>query len=468
MTAPLLESLLLKTAKLANDYLQSVGERPVAMNPDRAELQTAFDHPLPDHGEATEAIIESLHNNADPGIVASTGGRYFGFVIGASLPVSVAADWLVSAWDQNAGFYVLSPAAAVIEEVTGKWIKGLLGLPAEAAVGFVTGCQMANFLALASARQAVLEQAGWDAAMQGLAGAPPIRLITSEHAHGTIDRAFAMLGLGAKTAIRIPCDEEARMNVDALANVLSNGRGMEPTIVCAQAGDVNTGAFDDFVRIAQLCKAAGAWLHVDGAFGLWAAASNSHQHLTEGVQLADSWATDAHKWLNVPYDSGVVMVRHPEAMIRSTRYHGDYLVRMEDIQDPCMFTPESSRRARAIPLFAALKSLGRTGVERLVERCCERARQMAHLLSEGGLFLLNDVVLNQVLVCCPPPYENERFHDALISRIQKEGTCWLGGTMWNGQKAIRISVCSYRTTPDDIEQSAAAILRCYEELKAAN
>lgn len=454
------ESLFRRTCEIATEFVCHANERPVAKVVTPASLQSVLGSALPDEGEPADTVINNLNQHVQPGLVASNAGRYFGFVVGAAWPVSIAADWLVSAWDQNAGFYVLSPAAAVIEKVTAGWIKNLLGLPDESAVGFVTGCQMANLMALASARQSVLDRVGWDVALQGLHGAPRLRVLTSAEAHGTIDRALAVLGVGADTAHRIPCDDQGRLDVTFLRDMLMEADNPQPTIVAAQAGNVDTGSFDRFQDIAETCRKHDAWLHVDGAFGLWAAASRKHRHLTEGIHLADSWATDAHKWLNVPYDSGIVIVRDGDALVRSTRYRGDYLVRTQEIADPCTFTPESSRRARAIPIYAALRFLGKTGVESLVDRCCANATLMAQLLSEGGLQVLNDVVLNQVLFRCPTPHDDKAFHDRLIGRIQRDGTCWLGGTTRQGRPAMRISVCSFQTSREDIERSAGAILRC--------
>ncbi|MCG8406946.1 MAG: pyridoxal-dependent decarboxylase [Phycisphaerales bacterium] len=455
----MMDPLLLQAAKIASQYLEHVDDRPVGIPPDRDRLEQALGPDLTDDGEPAETVIDSLGRTASDGLVASAGGRFFGFVVGANLPVSVAADWLVSAWDQNTGFDVLSPTGAVIEQITGRWLKELLNIPNEAAIGFVTGCQMANFMALAAARQDLLDRQGWDVALQGLNQAPPLRLITSAQSHGTIDRAFAMLGLGADRPIRIPCDDQGRMLVDRLADALQHET--TPAIVCAQAGNVDSGSFDRLKEIGCLCKQHEAWLHIDGAFGLWAAASPQLRSAAEGAELADSWATDAHKWLNVPYDSGIVAVRNADALIRSTRYRGDYLVRGRDVDDPYMFTPESSRRARAIPIFAALKTLGRNGVAQLVERCCERARQMSQLLAAGGMEIVNDVVLNQVLFRIPPTgtASDDDFTAELLTRIQRDGTCWLGGTVWKGRRAMRISVSSWRTTPEDIHRSADAILR---------
>ena len=356
--------------------------------------------------------------------MASAGPRHFGFVIGGSLPAALAADWLVSAWDQCAGFHSLSPAAAAIEEITGEWTLDLLGLPAGASVGFVTGGQGANTTGLAAARHAVLARAGWDVERDGLIGAPRVNVVCGEDAHATVYTALRLLGLGAQTAIRVDVDGQGRMAAGALEEALAGLEG--PTIVCAQAGNVATGAFDPFEPIADACAARDAWLHVDGAFGLWAAAAPSTRPLVRGVERADSWAVDAHKWLNVPYDSAMAIVADPDAHRGAMSLAASYLVADPAHRDPTNYVPESSRRARAVPVYAALRSLGRSGVAELVERNCAHARRMAARLAEiPGARILNDVVLNQVLVRFPGGDEANR---AAVAAVQREGTCWLGGT----------------------------------------
>jgi glutamate/tyrosine decarboxylase-like PLP-dependent enzyme len=466
------DPLLARTAEIASAFFDGLDARPVgatldpeARGPDGPpeDLLARLGPDLPQQGEPDDVVIERLAAGADPGLVASAGGRFFGFVVGSSLPAAVAADWLVSTWDQNGGFAVLSPLIASAERLVGSWILDVLGLPADAAVGFVTGCQMANATALAAARQSVLARAGWDGARQGLAGAPPIRVVVSSQSHGTIDRALAFIGLGSDRVIRVACDEQGRMIAGGLDEALRDGDG--PAIVCGQAGNVNTGSFDPLEDLSAVCRRHGAWLHVDGAFGLWAAAGGSTRHLVAGVEGADSWATDAHKWLNVPYDAGMVIVRDRTALRQVTRYPGEYLVRTEGDADPSTFVPESSRRARVVPIYAALRSLGRDGLADLVDRCCAHARRMAGHLEQGGMQILNDVVLNQVLVRCPcPPARSEpAFTDAVIARIQSDGTCWLGGTTWQDLPALRVSVSSWRTTAEDIDVSAEAILCCYAQ-----
>jgi glutamate/tyrosine decarboxylase-like PLP-dependent enzyme len=439
-------------------FLESLATRPVHRNPTAESMRDQFASPLPERGEDGAQVIDALVEAVEPGLVATAGPRYFGFVIGGSLPAALAADWLASAWDQNAGLFAGSPAGAACEEVVSGWLLDLLDLPRESSIGFVTGCQMANFTGLAAGRHAVLSRAGWDVERDGLQGAPRVRVIVGGDAHATIFTSLRMLGLGAGNAIVVEHDGAGRMKTAALERALAEGTG--PTIVCAQAGNVNTGAFDPFESIADACERAGAWLHVDGAFGLWARASSSLKALTRGVERADSWATDAHKWLNVPYDSGLAIVRdasaHRGAMTSSAAYYEMAGGRRE----PHEYVPEASRRARAFPLYAALRSLGRSGVEAMVDRCCELARRFADGLARvEGVTILNDVVLNQVLVDVEPPAEVELdvFVRAVIDRVQRSGECWLGGTTWRGRAAIRISISNWSTTEGDVERSLAAI-----------
>jgi glutamate/tyrosine decarboxylase-like PLP-dependent enzyme len=440
-------------AQYAESFLATLDVRPVAARADASAVRSALGGPLPDHGEDPAAVIDALAAGADPGVVATAGPRHFGFVIGGALPAALAADWLVSAWDQNAAFHALSPAAAAIEEVASAWTLELLGLPETASVGFVTGGQGANTTCLAAARNAVLRGAGWDVERDGLIGAPPLRVISGEQAHATIYTSLRLLGLGAETAIRIPADEQGRMDPDALAKTLVANDG--PTIVCAQAGNVATGAFDAFGPIADACAAHHAWLHVDGAFGLWAAAAPATRHLTTGVERAKSWGVDAHKWLNVPYDAAMAIVADPDTHLAAMSLAGPYLVADPGQRDGTNYVPESSRRARAVPIYAAIRSLGRAGVAEMVERNCAQARRMAKQLSRiRGAAVLNDVVLNQVLVRLPGGDDANR---AAISAIQRDGTCWLGGTTWNGEYVLRVSISNWATTDEDIDRSAAAI-----------
>ncbi len=442
-------------AQHARHFLDSLDDRPVAARVDAAGVRAALGGPLPEHGEDPTAVVDALAAGVEPGLVATAGPRHFGFVIGGALPAALAADWLVSAWDQNAAFHALSPAAAAIEEITAAWAVDVLGLPAHAGVGFVTGGQGANTTCLAAARHAVLARAGWDVESDGLIGAPPVRIFCGAQAHATIDTALRLLGLGGNTAVRVAADDQGRMRPDALSDALARSSG--PAIVCAQAGNVATGAFDAFEPIAQACASHGAWLHVDGAFGLWAAATPSLRHLTKGVDRADSWAIDAHKWLNVPYDGAMAIVADADALVAAMSLAGPYLVADPGQRDSTNYVPESSRRARAVPIYAALRSLGRAGVAEMVDRNCAAARRMAERLATiPGARIINDVVLNQVLVALPGGDDANR---AAVAAVQRDGTCWLGGTTWNGQYVLRVSVSNWATTDDDIDRSADAIAR---------
>ncbi len=440
-------------AQHAEAFLATLDERPVAASADAAAVRTTLGGPLPEHGEDPAAVIDALATGAEPGLVATPGPRHFGFVIGGALPAALAADWLVSAWDQCAAFHSLSPAAAAIEQITSAWTLELLGLPADASVGFVTGGQGANTTSLAAARHAVLARAGWNVERDGLIGAPAVHILCGEQAHATIYTSLRLLGLGEETAIRIPADDQGRMDPDALAKTLAANDG--PTIVCAQAGNVATGAFDPFGPIADACSEHGAWLHVDGAFGLWAAAAPATRHLTAGVERADSWAVDAHKWLNVPYDGAMAIVADPDAHLAAMRLAGPYLVADPGQRDNTNYVPESSRRARAVPVYAAIRSLGRGGIAEMIERNCAQARRMAKQLNNiPDTEVLNDVVLNQVLVRLPGGDDANR---AAVAAIQSDGTCWLGGTTWNGEYVLRVSISNWATTDEDVDRSAAAI-----------
>jgi glutamate/tyrosine decarboxylase-like PLP-dependent enzyme len=449
---------------LAHGFLDGLGTRPVGARATLDELRARLARPLTAAGEDPRAVIRDLAADVDPGLVASAGPRYFGFVIGGALPAALAADWLTSTWDQNTGGYAPAPALSVVEEVAAGWIRELLGLPARAGVGFVTGCQMAHFTCLAAARHAVLRDAGWNVEADGLQGAPEVRVIASTHAHVTVGTACRHLGLGADRVRKVATDGQGRMLPDALEAELARYDG--PTIVVAQAGEINTGAFDPFDAIVDACRRHGAWCHVDGAFGLWAAASPAHRHLMAGAERADSWATDGHKWLNVPYDSGLAIVAdteaHRGAMAPSaSAYIPDH---EEDVPWGFDWSPEFSRRGRGVAVYAALRALGRDGVAALVDGCCAHARRMAELLAgEPGVEILNDVVLNQVLV---------RFGDddaataAVIDRVQRDGTCWLGGSTFDGRAVMRMSVVGWQTTEDDVERSAAAIAAAARDLLA--
>lgn len=460
------QKLLNQVVDLAAAYYARRDSAPVfpRITPDQLRRSFGAGTLMPEHGQPAEEVIAGLASSAEAGLTAITGPRYFGFVIGGSLPVATAADWLTSAWDQNAGLYATSPAASVVEEVAAAWLLELLGLPRKASVGFVTGCGMANFTGLAAARHYVLRQAGWDVELDGLSGAPRINIILGDEAHVTIHTALRMLGLGTRSIKNVPTDAQGRMVAAELLNVLRNCHG--PTIVCAQAGNVNTGAFDPLAEIADSTREAGAWLHIDGAFGLWAAASDKLKHLVAGAEFADSWATDGHKWLNVPYDSGLILCAHPEAHRAAMTVTAAYLVQSDKERDPFEWTPEFSRRGRGFPVYAALKHLGRSGVRDMVEHCCDRAQQIADLLRRHpGVEILNDVVLNQVLVRFN---QSDDYTRTVIERVQQDGTCWLGGTTWHNVAAMRISVSNWSTTEKDIELSAQAILRAASSAAAAD
>ena len=453
--------MLRDTAETAIAYLQSVAERRVHPLTAPSELRPMFGGPLPEDGDAPTEVVRALAAAGDRGSVATAGPRYFGFVIGGALPAAVAADWLTSAWDQNAVLYTLGPAAAVAEEIVAGWLLELFDLPRDSGVGFTTGCQMANFVGLAAARHAVLQRRGWDVEQHGLQGAPRVRVIVGAETHVTAMVALQMLGFGTQTLERVPSDDQGRMRPDALAEALAAGDADAPTIVSAQIGNVNTGAFDDIAAIADIVhRRDAAWLHVDGAFGLWARAVPELSGLVTGLENADSWASDLHKWLNVPYDSGIVIVRDAEAHRASMILSASYLIAGSgDERDPQLYVPESSRRARGFTAYAGLRSLGSRGVADLVRRCCALAARMASALTwEAGVEILNEVVLNQVLV---------RFGDddgltrETIRRVQEDGTCWLGGSTWHGKAVMRISVSNWSTTEADADMSVEAILRCY-------
>ena len=439
----------------ARAHLDGLRERRVGASPDVTSetLRTALGGPVPVHGSEPAEVVERLVAAAAPGLVASSGPRYFGYVVGGTLEAAMAADWLAVAWDQVAGLEVMSPAAAAVEEVAGGWVLDLLGLPADASFGFPTGAQMANFTALATARHAVLDRAGWDVEADGLQGAPRIQVVVGGQVHATVPQALRLAGLGSRPDIA-ESDEQGRMRPAALEQVLRSDGG--PVIVCAQAGNVNTGAFDPFADLADLCAQTGAWLHVDGAFGLWAGASDRLRSLVAGVERADSWATDCHKWLNVPYDSAFVATRDPVAHVAAMSWEAPYVVPGAG-RDPYRYVPEASRRARGFALWAALSQLGRDGVADLVDRSCGHARRFATSLADAdpGVTVLNDVVLNQVLV---------RFDDsddvtrAVIAGVQAGGEAWLGGSSWQGAAVMRLSVSGWLTTAEDVERSVAAIL----------
>jgi len=444
-------------------YLTSVPTRPVGSRATPTELRAALGGPLPEGAGDPRTVIAELAAAAQPGLVASSSGRFHGFVIGGATPAALAADWLTATWDQNAGLYLPAPAAAVVEEVAGGWVAQLLGLPPHVSVGFVTGGQMANFTGLAAARHDVLRRADWDVEKHGLIGAPPVRVLAGAERHDTIDRALRFLGLGTNAVSAVAVDEQGRMRPEALQDALHPTTG--PTIVCAQAGNVNTGAVDPLADVYGLAHEADAWVHVDGAFGLWAAASPRLRPLLTGFELADSWATDAHKWLNVPYDSGIALCAHPDAHRAAMGMRAGYLPQDNGGERDAMdYNPELSRRARGFPIYAAIRALGRDGIADLVERCCALARRFAEgLAAHERIEILNDVVLNQVLVRFhAPDGDHDGLTNQIVRRTQQEGTCWMSGTTWHGQAAMRISVINWSTDEADIDTSVTAIIRTLE------
>jgi glutamate/tyrosine decarboxylase-like PLP-dependent enzyme len=454
------EALLERAFHHAVTYLRSLPDRPVAPRATREELLASLHAPLTEDGEDPTSVLDLLASQGERGTMGTPSPRFFGFVIGGSLPIALAADWLTSVWDQNAGLYVASPLASVAEDVAREWLLDLFGLPKESGLGFVTGCQMANFTCLAAARHAVLRARGWNVEEKGLQGAPRVNVVVGAEAHVTIHVALRFLGLGTANAVVVPTDEQGRIRADDLREVLAKLDG--PTIVCAQAGNVNTGAFDPLRALAEIAHERGAWLHVDAAFGMWAAASREKRPLTDGIELADSWATDAHKWLNVPYDCGVAIVRDPTAHRAAMTSTAAYLEQTRGVErDPVDWNPEFSRRARGLTVYAALRALGRRGVEELVDRQCARARQMAHLLAPHGT-ILNDIILNQVLVRFGDSDELTR---AVVAGVQRDGTCWLAGTTWHGVAAMRISFSNWATSEEDVERSAAAIVATRKSLR---
>ena len=443
-----MRELLDETFQRAARFMESLPERRVAASHEADELVPALGGALPKKGLPASEILSRLDETGVQGVVASAGPRYFGFVTGGTLPASLAASWLAAAWDQNAFSEASSPVGAAIERVAMRWVLEALDLPADAGTAFVTGATMANFTALAAARRAILLAHGHDADRHGLHAAPEITVVVGEQAHATLFKALGMLGLGRDRVVRVPADDQGRMRVDALPDL--DG----PVIVCTQAGNVNTGAFDPVGAVCDAVRASDVWVHVDGAFGLWARASARFADLAQGIDGADSWAVDAHKWLNVPYDSGLAIVRDAGALRGAMAVQADYFPAQEN-REPFQFTPEASRRMRGVEIWAAIASLGRDGIKELVERNCRQARRFAAGLRDAGCNILNDVVLNQVLVA----FGDDTATTEVIRGVQREGTCWCGGTRWNGRAAMRISVSSWATTDDDVERSLAAIIR---------
>ncbi len=444
-------ALLKHAARDAMDYLEGVDARPVAPTPKDVAALSALRTPLPPGPTSAEAVLHLLHQYGSPATVAKNNGRFFGFVNGGCLPAALAASWMVSAWDQNAAFYVQSPTAITLEEIALEWVRDLLGLPVGTGGAVVTGATMANLTALAAARHALLARAGWDAEADGLFGAPPITVVVGEEAHASVLKALGLLGLGRKRVVRVPVDGQGRMRADAMPHLDAM------TILCLQAGNVNTGAFDPAPALTLAARAAGAWIHVDGAFGLWATVSPDYKRLTQGFDQADSWATDAHKWPNIGYDCGIALVRDPAHLRAAMSIEASYLA-LGEHREPSDYNPELSRRARGVELWAGLRSLGRSGMAQIVERTSSHARQFAAGLRAAGYKVLNDVVINQVLVSFGSPEKTLR----TIARLQADGTCWCGSTVWQGQTAMRISVSSWATTKEDVDLSLAAMLRAAE------
>jgi glutamate/tyrosine decarboxylase-like PLP-dependent enzyme len=443
-----MRELLSDVAERAARYLEEIQERRVAPSAQAVEGLAPFLEPFPETPTGAEDVVAMLDRLGSPATMGMAGPRFFGWVIGGSLPAALAANWLAGTWDQNAGLFVATPIATVLEEVTLGWVADALRLPAGCGGGFVTGATVANFTALAAARYQVLKRGGWDVGAKGLFGAPEIRVVLGEEAHPSVFKSLGLLGLGRDRVVKVPVDAQGRMRADALPEMSG------PTIVCVQAGNVNTGAFDPVREICGRAHAASAWVHVDGAFGLWAGASPQFAHLVTGVGEADSWATDAHKWLNVPYDSGLALVRDPEILREAMSLTAAYLQQGEH-REPSQYVPELSRRARGIEIWAAMKSLGRSGLAELVERCCDCARRFADGLAAAGFEILNEVVLNQVLVSFGEPEVTQR----VIAGVVEEGTCWVGGTVWQGRTAMRISVSSWATTEADVDRSVEAMVR---------
>ena len=443
-----MSDLLEDVTRRATAYLAAVPGRRVAPRPQDLSRLQALAGPFPPGPSDPSDIIRLLDEVGSPATVTMTGGRYFGFVNGGTLPAALAANWLAGAWDQNAALAVMSPVAATLEDIALDWFRDIFGLPGGCGAGFVSGCTVANFSCLAAARSALLRRIGWNPDEQGLFGAPELKVVVGDEVHVSVLKALSLLGLGRSRVIRVPVDDQGRIRARALPTL------DDRTILCLQAGNVNTGAFDPAADICSQARSRGAWVHVDGAFGLWAAAAPRRRYLFDGFAEADSWATDCHKWLNVPYDSGVALVRDPDhlrqAMVQSAPYLPDAASR-----DPAHYTPQGSRRARGVEIWAALRSLGRSGLADMIERNCQHAARFAEGLSRAGFQILNDVVLNQVLVS---------FGDAAVTRraiaeIQDDGTCWCGGTEWQGRTAMRISVSCHATTEDDIDRSLAAVVR---------
>jgi glutamate/tyrosine decarboxylase-like PLP-dependent enzyme len=451
-------SLLRRTTNHALDYLASLDNRAINATATPAELRAALDKPLPQTGTPAEQVIDDLVCDVAGGLLGSASGRFFGWVIGGTLPAALAADWLTSAWDQNAAIYACGPAEAIVEEVCGRWLKQLLRLPESASFALVTGCQMAHVTTLAAARHKLLAARDWDVERQGLSEAPPIRLVTTENRHESLIRAARLLGIGSAAIELLGCDERGRMRLTELEDALGR-RASAPSIVCLQAGDLHTGAFDPFAEAAEIAHAHDAWVHIDGAFGLWAATSERLRHLLAGAERADSWATDGHKWLNLPFDSGFAFVADPAPHRAAMSQDASYRITVGNTRDQADWNPEWSRRGRGFPLYAAIRALGRAGIGEMVERCCEHAYR---LVTEIGALPGAEVVvvpqINQGLVrFLSKDGDHDRRTDAIIEHVQAKGVAWFGGTMWRGKRVMRVSVCNWRTSADDVSRAVASV-----------
>ena len=458
--------LLNRTVHHASTYLDGLDTRAICAMVGAEELRRRLARPLPEVPRDASEVIDDLVRQVEGGIVGSTGGRFFGWVIGGAVPAAIAADWLTTVWDQNAASYACSPAAAVVEEVCGVWLKELLGLPATASFAFVTGCQMAHTTALAAARHRLLAARGFDVERHGLAQAPALRVLASENRHESILRSVRLLGIGSDAVELLPCEEAGGVVLESLAAALARAPE-RPTVVCLQAGDLNTGAFDPFPRATALAHAAGAWVHVDGAFGLWAGVSERYRHLLAGVEKADSWATDGHKWLNLPFDSGFVFVADPAAHSAVFSQPTSYAIPVAGVREPKDWNPEWSRRARGFAAYAGISALGRQGIATIVERCCAfTARLVDGLAGIPGVEVLARPQINQALVRFrAADGDHDRHTDRVIARIQASGAAWFGGTTWRGMRAMRISVCNWRTGDADLAPVLAVVRECLAEAR---
>ena len=452
-------------ATYAMSYLAELNRSPVGARTDAAVLRARIAKPLSRGGLPAKQVISELVANVDGGLHAVASGRFFAWVMGGSLPAALAADWLTSAWDQNAHTYGTGPAAAITEEVVGGWLKEILRIPAQSSFALVTGCQMAHFTCLAAARYALLSQRAWDLETNGLSGAPSIRVLTSEQAHGSIDRAVSLLGMGTSNLVKLPSDSSGRLNATALESALA-GQPNAPTVVVLQAGDLNIGAFDPFEILIPIAKRYGAWVHIDGAFGLWAAASPTYRHLLAGVDAADSWATDGHKWLNVPYDCGYAFVADPAAHGNAMSHRASYISYSSDVRDQCDWNPEWSRRARGFSSYAAIRQLGTDGLAQMIERCCTHARSLVtEIGSLTGAELLWKPQINQGLVrfldlrVGSSQQDHDRRTDEVIAKINSTGEAFFSGTTWRGRRAMRVSVCNWQTSDDDVKRTVRSIAK---------